>query len=162
MRTLNGFKVLPVWRPFRRRPQPGAGPTGISHGMTLVEVCIAAYCSAVIISASVLGIVMATAEAATTAQHTSAMSLCEERLEAMRAEQDLTRITTTYYPSQTNLELTHTESPSTIIIYCNRTVVITDESTAAITAKRVTITVNWTFRAQPQQESITGIIYDKR
>jgi len=121
------------------------------HAMTLLEVCISAFCSMLIIGSAMMSLIQASWEAALTAQHTAAMCLCQERLETIRADPNIAHITTDNYPSETNLQLTHTESPSSIEITCSRTVAITDISTAAETAKRINVLVSWTYRNKPSR-----------
>jgi hypothetical protein len=153
------------WRDTHREPRlPGAARRlprcRRRRGMTLLEIAIAAVCGVLVISAAVCAAVVMSGGAMVSAQHTSAMGLCEERLEQVRADPDFAGIAASRYPVETNIPLTHTESPSNQIIPCTRQASFQDVSLPGIPGKRVIVLVTWTFRHWAQQERIEGIVYD--
>lgn len=149
-----------------QEPRPGDGGTPghtrrrRAAPMTLLEITLTTVLSLIVVSAALSALVTMCSSAHLAAQHTAAMCLCQESLEALRAETDFTHLTSTYYPTETGLTLTHTESPSNVIITCTRQPTITDASTAGVPAHRVVVTVSWTYRSKTQQERIEGIIYE--
>ncbi len=146
------------------RPGDGGAPARMHRlrtaPMTLLEITLTTVLSLIVVSAALSALVTMCSSAHLAAQHTAAMCLCQESLESLRAETDFTHLTSTYYPTETDVTLTHTESPSNVIITCTRQPTITNISTTDVPAHRVVVTVSWTYRGKTQQERVEGIIYE--
>ena len=127
--------------------------------MTLVEVLFASGLVLMAVAAGLMTLSVTAETSHASAQHTTAMCLCQDLYETIRST-DFADITTAHFPSENNLPLTHTEAPTEVIVRCNRIVAITDESEPHIGAKRIVITVTWRFMGRDQQERLEGIIYD--
>jgi hypothetical protein len=53
-----------------------------------------------------------------------------------------------------------TEPASRDAVLCERTVAIQDESEPDLPAKRVVVSVQWTYRGQDHQERLESIVHD--
>ena len=127
--------------------------------MTLMEVMIASFVTMIVIGSALMSLTVMSSSAQLAAQHTAAMSLCQERLEEIRAA-PFDQLTVENFPTENGLALTHTESPVGQTLECERIVAITDDSQAGWEARRVVVTVTWVFRNRPNDERIETIVHD--
>jgi len=127
--------------------------------MTVVEVTIAAAIVMLLLGGGFLSLSMSSEAAYLAAQHTTAAGLCQDRLEQIRAA-DFDKIDSVTFPSEFGLQLTHTEAPAEVIVLCDRTVDIIDESAPNLGAKRIVVTVHWRFVGSDHEEHIETIVHD--
>lgn len=127
--------------------------------ITLIEVAIATVLSVLLVATVLSGLLAASEASYAAGQHTAAMGLCQDRMEEMRAV-DFEDISGENFPDETGLSLTHTQASEEHVISCSRQVFLQDESTEDIGAKRVRVTVQWTFRGREHEERLETIIYD--
>lgn len=120
---------------------------------------IASLLTLISVTGALLALQMANQSTAVAAQHFTAMCLCHESLEQMRTA-TFADLTTAKFPGETGLVMTHTESKGNFTVLSNRAITITAESSAGVDAKRVVITVSWTFRGRAQQERLEAVLYD--
>ena len=132
--------------------------------MTLIEVAIAGACTLIMVTGAIGAIVVGVKATHRSAMHSAAMCLCQQRFEQIRATQPFSSLNATTFPNETGIVLTHTESNSLVNVTCSRTATITDVTpiVAGLPAKRVVVTVTWTWRNRnvPETESLEGIFYD--
>ncbi len=126
--------------------------------MTMIEVLVAGFIATLAIGALWMSIVMASETTAAAAQHTAAMQLCMELAERIRAT-PFADVHQADFPLENSLTLTLPESISGRQARCQRQVVITDESTTNLPAKRIQIAVRWQARGRNQQQTYETIIY---
>lgn len=130
--------------------------------MTLIEVAIAGACTLIMVTGAIGAIVVGVSATHRSAMHSAAMCLCQQRFEQIRATQPFSSLNATTFPNETGLVLTHTQANAQVNVTCSRTATITDMSTTGLPAKRVLVTVTWTWRNRnvPETESLEGIVYD--
>ena len=127
--------------------------------MTLTEVVVVSFLSTLVIAA-VMRTLITTSDAVSHAiQRTTALCLCVEKLESMRAAV-FSQGTQANYPEEAARSLTHTQTVPEYRLPCTRRVTVEDISTAGVGAKRVTVQVQWRFRNAQRSETVYAIIYD--
>ena len=126
--------------------------------MTMTEVCVASCIGVLLMVTALAGLGTARSVGTHTSQHTSALALCQDTVEAMRAD-DFDHLTPQNYPDE-YLTLTHTNAPQETLIPCHRVVEIEDASSPGLGAKRINIAVEWTYRGREQDLRVETIIYD--
>ena len=133
---------------------------GRQCAMTLIEVAIAGTCTLIMVTGAIGAIVVGVSATHRSAMHSAAMCLCQERFEKIRVTQPFSSLNAATFPNETGLVLTHTEANSQVNVLCNRTATITDISTTGLPAKRVVVTVQWSWRNRTESEALEGIFYD--
>ena len=138
---------------------PANSPAIRFRPMTLMEIMIASFISMIVIGSALMSLTVMGSAAQLAAQHTAAMSLCQERLEEIRAA-PFDELNAESFPTENGLSLTHTESPVGKVLTCERLVDITDDSQPGWQARRVVVTVRWVFRNRPNEERIETIVHE--
>lgn len=133
---------------------------GRRRAMTLIEVAIAGTCTLIMVTGAIGAIVVGVKATHRSAMHSAAMCLCQQRFEQIRATQPFSSINATTFPNETGIVLTHTESNSLVNVLCSRTAAINDISATGLPAKRVLVTVTWTWSNRTEFETLEGIFYD--
>ena len=127
-------------------------------GMTLIEVMIVVALGSLVIIGVYAGISMGTSLNYASAQRVAAFGLCRDLYEQMRGA-DYTNVTAVVFPT-TTMRLTHLGGSQHLPQMCTRSCTI-DEMLSP-TRKVVNIAVSWNYMGNELQESLDGVIYQKR
>ena len=127
-------------------------------GMTLIEVLMVVVLGSLVIIGVYAGISLGTHLNYASAQRLAAFSLCRDLYEQMRGA-DYTNVTAVVFPT-TTMRLTHLGGSQHLPQMCTRSCTI-DEMLSP-TRKVVNITVSWNYMGNELQESLDGVIYQKR
>lgn len=125
--------------------------------MTLAEVVVMLALVTLLISGIYAGIVNAVHLNYAVAQRVAAFGLCRDTLEQMRGI-GYDQVNTTRFGT-TNLWLTHLGGSQMIPLSATRTCTIA--SHAGPIRKEVNVTIAWTFRGKPFEESIRTYIFKR-
>ena len=139
-------------------PSRGERSLGGSAGVTLVEMMIALVIVSMIAVGLLYGVMASVRLNYAAAQRVAAFSLCMELYEQMRgAHYDY--IHPSNYPPQT-LRLTHLGGSQRTPIYCQRTCQIVERDNPS--RKEVTVNVAWVYQGRTLNETLHGMILEKR
>lgn len=130
--------------------------SGLQRGFTLVEVMVSLLVIAMLAAALVRSVLMSRTLTQASSQHVSAFGLCQAKLEEIRS-QDYASISTTNYPAETAIRLTHLGGSSQQALLCDRSVAV--QPMTAPARKEVLVTVQWQFRSRTAQEHLLGVVY---
>ena len=126
------------------------------QGLSLIEVMVSMLVISLMAGVLVRSIMVARNLTQSSSQNVTAFGLCQAKLEQLRGE-DYATITSTNYPAESGLRLTHLGGLSQAAVTCDRTVTIQPRS--APDRKEVTVTVAWQVRDRPLQQQLLGVIY---
>jgi type II secretory pathway pseudopilin PulG len=129
--------------------------------MTLLEVLIAVFVSALVIGGVMMSIVMATESTLAATQETAAMQLCMELAEELRSRpfEDLDPDSAEEnFPQENGLTL-HAPQIGDNTVTCNRSVTIANADDGDIEGRRIVVTVAWNNRGMARTTSYETIIY---
>ena len=127
-------------------------------GMTLIEVMIVVALGSLVIIGVYAGISLGTSLNYASAQRVAAFGLCRDLYEQMRGA-DYTNVTAVVFPT-TTMRLTHLGGSQHLPQMCTRSCTI--DELLNPTRKVVNITVAWNYMGNSLQESLDGVIYQKR
>ena len=127
-------------------------------GMTLIEVMIVVALGSLVIIGVYAGISLGTSLNYASAQRVAAFGLCRDLYEQLRGA-DYTNVTAVVFPT-TTMRLTHLGGSQHLPQMCTRSCTI--DELLNPTRKVVNITVAWNYMGNSLQESLDGVIYQKR
>ena len=127
--------------------------------ISLTEVMVTSVLLLMLTVAGLSGLATANRCTAISAQYGSAIALCQDVLEDMRAA-DFEDVSRTNFPEEESLSLTHTSASTGELLPCTRTISIEDESTSDLDAKRVTIAVTWSTGGRSHDVVLESILHD--
>jgi type II secretory pathway pseudopilin PulG len=128
------------------------------EGMTLVEVVVVTILTSLVLLGVITGVVRGNQLNYANGQRMAAFGLCKELYEQMRAA-EYTNVTTEVF-APTTVRLTHMGGQYRIPLYAQRSCTITNLVDPV--RKVVQIQVEWIYKEKELQESLNGVIYQKR